>query len=210
MNTSKRTVRIAPAALSGERASREAQLAQTLHEWQGMASDLWIFAYGSLVWRPEFDYTERRHARAYGWHRALQMWSTINRGTPEFPGLVFALLRGGSCQGVVYRIPASVAQQSLAKLWEREMPSGVYDPRWLRCQTPAGPVKALAFTLCKSSPRYCGTLQDQQYRDIFDRARGRYGSTLDYAKQTYASLRSEGIEDRALARILRLAPHSAE
>ncbi len=180
-------------------------LARTMDQWRATQSDLWVFAYGSLIWRPEFEYAERRHARVHGWHRALHMWSTINRGTPEFPGLVFALLKGGSCHGVVYRIPSSVAEPSLLQLWEREMPGGVYDPRWLRCQTAAGPVAALAFTLCKSSPRYCGTLQDQQYRDIFERARGRYGSTLDYAKQTYASLCNEGIEDRALAKILRLA-----
>jgi glutathione-specific gamma-glutamylcyclotransferase len=205
MNASNRTALSAQPSRRGMRPSREVLLAQTLQQWRQLSGDLWVFAYGSLVWRPEFEFAERQHAMAYGWHRALQMWSTINRGTPEFPGLVFALLKGGSCHGVVYRIPGSVAEASLLQLWEREMPGGVYDPRWLRCQTATGAVNALAFTLCKSSPRYCGELSDQQYRAIFQQARGRYGTTLDYAKQTYASLRSEGIEDRALAKILQLA-----
>lgn len=205
MDAPNRTARRPQPDREGARSSREALLARTLQQWRQLQGDLWVFGYGSLVWRPEFEFAERRHALAHGWHRALHMWSTINRGTPEFPGLVFALLKGGSCHGVAYRIPSSTAEISLLQLWEREMPGGVYDPRWLRCQTTAGTVNALAFTLCKSSPRYCGELSDEEYRAIFQRAQGRYGTTLDYAKQTYASLRSEGIEDRALARILRLA-----
>ena len=70
-------------------------------------SDLWIFGYGSLIWRPDFDFTERRPAKVHGWHRALKMWSRVNRGTPQNPGLVFALLPGGSCHGVVLRVPSA-------------------------------------------------------------------------------------------------------
>jgi glutathione-specific gamma-glutamylcyclotransferase len=181
-------------------------LDQVLGAWKKTHGDLWIFAYASLIWRPEFEYVERRSARVFGWHRALQMWSRINRGTPECPGLVFALLRGGSCQGVVFRIPKAEGERALNNLWEREMPTGVYDPRWLSCTTPIGRVSALGFTLCKSSPSYCGPLSQEQYQRIFNQACGRYGTTLDYAQQTYQSLLCEGIADRALAQILRLAP----
>jgi cation transport protein ChaC len=85
------------------------------------------------------------------------------------------------------------------------MPTGVYDPRWLRCLTAHGPVSALAFTLSRRSPNYTGTLPPERYRQIFREARGRYGSTHDYARLTYESLRAHGIHDRALENLLRHA-----
>jgi cation transport protein ChaC len=164
--------------------------------------DLWVFGYASLIWRQEFAHAEKHLTRVQGWHRALKMWSRINRGTPECPGLVFALLSGGSCQGVVFRIPADQAQQALLQLWQREMPRPVYTPRWLACPTPEGPVRALSFTLPRSSPSFTGDLSPAQYQRIFSQASGRFGSTLDYALNTYDSLRALGIEDRALRELL--------
>lgn len=187
----------------------ERMLVQARAEWHhraGAHADLWVFGYASLIWRPDFEAAARESARVHGWHRALSMWSRVNRGTPERPGLVFALLPGGSCQGVVYRIPARNADAVFEQLWEREMPSGVYDPRWLRCATPRGPVSALAFTLSRRSPSYTGELTPVQYGEIFRHARGRYGSTLDYARQTLDSLRAHGVRDRRLAAVLRHAP----
>ncbi len=166
------------------------------------AQGLWVFGYASLIWRPEFDYTDRRPARVHGWHRALHMWSRINRGTPDCPGLVFAMLPGGSCQGMAFHIAHAQVPQVLEQLWAREMPTGVYDPRWLRCSTAQGAVSALAFTLSRSSPNYCGLLSDAQYAQIFKNAVGRYGSTVDYAQQTYDGLLREGIRDRALEQLL--------
>ena len=171
----------------------------------GPHPDLWIFGYASLIWRTEFDAAEHHRTRVHGWHRALRMWSRINRGTPETPGLVFALLPGGSCSGLVYRVPHRDADAVLATLWAREMPTGVYDPRWLPCTTPQGTVPALAFTLSRRSPSFTGELPAQQLREIFRHARGRYGSTLDYARQTHQALRQHGIHDRALGRLLDLA-----
>lgn len=179
-------------------------LAAALHQWGGH-EDLWIFGYASLIWRPDFAFEERRPAQVLGWHRALKMWSRVNRGTPEVPGLVFALLSGGSCHGMAFRVHRHQAADILAALWEREMPTGVYDPRWLRCRTPHGPVSALAFTLSRRSPNYTGALSPEQYRQIFAHAHGRYGSTHDYARLTYESLQSHGIHDHALARLLRHA-----
>ena len=190
-------------------------LARALREWSEHhpehgphQGDFWLFGYGSLIWRPDFDYTERRMARVRGWHRALKMWSRINRGTVELPGLVFALLSGGSCQGVVYRIARKQAPATLTQLWQREMPTGVYDPRWMHCETPHGPVQALAFTLSRRSPNYTGNLSAQQYEHIFKNARGIYGSTQDYAMQTLESLRAHGIRDRALEALLKHAPRN--
>lgn len=188
--------------------SYDETLQQAMKQWQGQQymenTDLWLFGYASLIWKQEFTFIERRAARVHGWHRALHMWSTINRGSPECPGLVFALLSGGSCQGVVFRIPAARAKQALVDLWFREMPGDVYEPRWLNCATAQGKVSALAFTLPRSSPSYCGHLKNAQYRQIFSQARGRYGTTLDYAQRTYESLLAEGIDDHALAKLLKL------
>ena len=188
-------------------------LAQTLQAW-GANSDLWLFGYASLIWRPDFEVAEQHLVSVHGWHRSLSMWSRVNRGTPERPGLVFALRRGGSCRGMLMRVPRAQGEVVLRQLWDREMPSGVYDPTWLHCRCDAvGPgkdIRALAFTLPSDSPSHTGRLSDEQYRQIFsDTVGGRYGHTLDYAQKTHASLMSLGIRDRALERLLRLAPSAA-
>ncbi|HZT56685.1 MAG TPA: gamma-glutamylcyclotransferase, partial [Burkholderiaceae bacterium] len=117
-------------------------LGDALRAWGG-EQDLWVFGYASLIWRPEFEADEARTAVVHGWHRALEMRSRVNRGTPECPGLVFALVSGGSCRGMVYRIERARAAAELERLWLREMPTGVYDPKWLACRTVHGRVKAL-------------------------------------------------------------------
>ena len=132
-------------------------LDRTLAAW-GERGDVWIFGYASLIWRPEFEAAEERPAKVHGWHRALAMRSRVNRGTPECPGLVFALIPGGSCHGRAYRIEQSRVEAELRRLWGREMPSGVYDPKWLACRTPQGVVRGLAFTLSKRSPSHTGAL----------------------------------------------------
>jgi cation transport protein ChaC len=178
-------------------------LQAALDEWGG-EEDLWIFGYGSLIWRPEFEFEERRPARVHGWHRALKMWSRINRGTPERPGLVFGLLSGGCCRGVVFRIAREKGAEVLARLWQREMKLAVYDPRWLPADTPQGRVKALAFTLSRKSPSHTGELSEEEYRAIFAFASGIYGTTLDYAHRTLEELKRHDIHDRSLERLLRL------
>jgi len=180
------------------------QLEQVRREWGGQSA-LWVFGYASLIWRPEFDAVEQRPARVHGWHRALEMLSRINRGTPEQPGLVFALVSGGSCRGMVYRIDPSRADAELERLWFREMPNGVYDPRWLPCSTPQGEVRALGFTLSRQSPNYTGALADDELLRILHSASGRYGRTLDYLLETARCLRACGIHDRSIQRMVALA-----
>jgi len=179
-------------------------LEAVLRDWGGR-SDLWVFGYASLIWRPSFVAAEQRPASVHGWHRALRMRSRINRGTPERPGLVFALVPGGSCRGVAYRIEHGRARGELERLWEREMPTGVYDPRWLPCRTPQGTVQGLAFTLRRDSPSLVGPVGDEEMRHILRSATGRYGSTLEYLLETAASLRRCGIRDREIERLERLA-----
>lgn len=178
-------------------------LERVLQEWGGR-EDLWIFGYGSLIWRPDFEYAERRPAKVHGWHRALKMWSRINRGTPERPGLVFGMLSGGCCQGVVFRVPRENGRAVLERLWSREMTLAVYDPKWIACRTPNGPVQALAFTLSRKSPSHTGVLTEAEYRRIFAHSSGIYGTTLDYAHRTHEELRRHNIRDKALERLLKL------
>ena len=191
-----------------------ASLEAVKRQWGG-ETDLWVFGYASLIWRPEFAFAEQRFAVTHGYHRALKMWSTYNRGTPEQPGLVFGLLPGGCCKGMVFRIPRGQVASALGPLWEREMPNAVYTPRWLRCQTTqfseqAGShrdkkttVTALAFTLAKSSPDHTGVLSLDAYKKIFSCSAGRYGTTREYAQLTYDGLKNVGIEDKALGALLK-------
>ncbi|MEO8856072.1 MAG: gamma-glutamylcyclotransferase, partial [Burkholderiaceae bacterium] len=165
-------------------------------------SDLWVFGYASLIWRPDFDVAEQRIARVHGWHRALKMWSRINRGTVACPGLVFALLSGGSCHGAVLKVQRQHVETTLHRLWDREMAMGVYDPKWLQCGTQEGAVRALAFTLSRRSPSFTGELTAERYREIFASSCGKYGSTLEYADQTWRCLQKHGIQDPALKRLL--------
>ena len=178
-------------------------LERVRREWGGQHA-LWVFGYASLIWRPEFEAQERRDAVVHGWHRALRMRSRVNRGTPEQPGLVFALLPGGSCRGVVYRLSPDRAHDELDRLWAREMPTGVYDPRWLPCRTHQGPVRALAFTLSPRSEACLPALPDAQMLHLLRHARGRYGTTLDFLSETAEALAAQGVRDREIERLMRL------
>jgi cation transport protein ChaC len=177
---------------------------QFMAQWPGRG-DLWVFGYASLIWRPEFEAAERRPALVGGWHRALRMRSRINRGTPEVPGLVFALLPGGSCRGMAYRIRAQQVEEELDRLWAREMPTGVYDPRLLTTRTPEGPVRALAFTLSRKSPACLPPLDDAKLVEILRQARGRFGTTLEYLAETASALQACGIQDREINRLMSVA-----
>lgn len=192
--------------LSIPRASRDPQamLQQIRRQWQP-AEDLWVFGYASLIWRPEFHADEHRPALVRGWHRALRMRSRVNRGTPEQPGLVFALMPGGSCRGMVYRVARARADTELERLWAREMVTGVYDPRWLPCHTPQGKVMGLAFTLSRRSPSYTGRLADDELIQILRMARGQFGTTLEYLCETARCLEERGMTDHELRRLVGLA-----
>ena len=179
-------------------------LERTRTQWGGRG-DLWVFGYASLIWRPEFDAAEQRPALLHGWHRALRMRSRVNRGTPEQPGLVFALLPGGACRGLVYRLQPARADEELERLWAREMPMGVYDARLLPCRTGAGPVCALAFTLSRRSDAWLAQLPDAELLHILRHARGRFGTTLEYLHETALALRAHGVRDREVERLVALA-----
>ena len=199
--------RIAPELILRDPA---AALQRLRHQWRAelqrtRSSERWIFGYASLIWRPEFDAAEHRSALLHGWHRALRMRSRVNRGTPQQPGLVFALLPGGACRGVVYRLRVEQAEAELDRLWAREMPTGVYDPRLLHCRTAQGPVTALAFTLSRRSEACLPRLPDEEVTHILRHASGRYGTTLEYLAETATALRARGVHDREIERLMTLA-----
>lgn len=176
------------------KASREAALAH----WQP-SQDIWIFGYGSLIWKPEFEFTEQRPATLPGHHRALCLWSRINRGTPELPGLVFGLETGGECQGMAFRLAAETVAPTFEALWRREMSTGAYHPSWIDCHTPQGVVRALAFVIDQSGPAYVPEPPEDALIDIVLRASGIYGSCLEYVAQTADALAAAGIHDPRLA-----------
>lgn len=176
---------------------------QVLSAWEG--GDLWLFAYASLIWRPGFEADEQRGATVHGFHRAFRLRSHADRGTSQRPGLVFALMHGGRCSGVAYRIAAPRARPIFEQVWEREMPTLVYTPRWLRCITAQGPVQALTFMLERDSPNFTGRIDDATLLEILREAGGRYGTTLDYLLDTARCLHERGIRDREVQRMVRLA-----
>lgn len=179
---------------------RHDSMLRALKGWQGDC-DLWVYAYGSLIWNPEFEFRERRLSTLRGHHRALCLWSRVNRGTPDLPGLVFGLDRGGSCRGMTFRIAAANVPTTFEALWRREMATGAYHPRWLPCATDQGPVNALAFVIDRQNPGYVRGLLEHQTVEIVRRATGRYGPCVDYVVQTHEALSAAGIRDKKLARL---------
>lgn len=157
-----------------------------------------VFAYGSLIWNPTIRWTERRIARVHGYHRRFCLRTTLGRGTPERPGLMLGLDHGGSCRGVVYRLPEDDALGELRLLWRREMVTGAYRPRWLAAHTEGGPVPAIVFTIERRHDRYCRDLPEREMLDMLATGEGPLGRACDYLFDTARHLRELGIPDRHL------------
>ena len=155
----------------------------------------WVFAYGSLLWNPMFPFVESRPAILRGLHRRFCLYSLTSRGTPEQPGLVLGLDRGGSCTGVAYRLPAPVAMDELHLLWRREMVVGSYHPRWVRVRSGERELHALAFTVRHAHPQYAGRMPLDEEAVVIARSKGAFGSSQDYLERTRVALVSHGIRD---------------
>lgn len=175
----------------------EQSMWHSLNHWD-QQSDLWLFAYGSLIWRPEFDFIEQRPATLHGYHRSLCLWSRINRGTPETPGVVFALDQGGKCEGVAYRVAADQVKAIFPPLWQREMPSGAYNPEWVECQSSNRSISALAFVINPATDAYVPTMPIEQLRQVIHSAHGINGPCIDYVLQTASALKHANIADPKL------------
>lgn len=171
---------------------------------EGLANDLWIFGYGSLIWNPLLEYDLRLSGRAFGWHRRFCLWTRIGRGSPEQPGLVLALDRGGSVNGLVYRIPASIAAHECDLLWRREMLNNSYKPCWITVHTDDGPKKALSFIIRRDGPAYAPPMSAAQTSEVIARASGFLGPCSDYLFETHRALRDIGIADPQMDQLVRL------
>lgn len=182
---------------------REANRATVL---QGrMGQDLWVFAYGSLIWDPAVFVEEYRYAALPGWHRSFCMKLEGGRGSYERPGLMAALDEGGQCDGVAFRIAADLVEAETEKMWMREMFSGAYRPIFVPTQTPQGPVEALTFVMDRANRRYVPELPDQEAAQMIAHATGRLGDNFDYLDNLICHLDELGIRDDAMHRLHSLA-----
>jgi cation transport protein ChaC len=163
----------------------------------------WVFAYGSLLWNPLFPFAECRPGKLHGLHRRFCLYSMASRGTPEKPGLVLGLDRGGACTGVAYRLPAPVAIDELHLLWRREMVVGSYKPRWVSVRCGDRELVALTFAVRHAHPQYAGKLSLNDQARVIASSRGAFGSSLDYLERTRVALVTHGIVDPYLEEIAR-------
>jgi len=161
----------------------------------------WVFAYGSLLWNPLFPVAEMRPAMLRGLHRRFCLWSLASRGTTERPGLVLGLERGGTCHGVVLRLPAPLALDELHLLWRREMVVGSYHPRWVKVDADGREVVALTFVVRRDHPQYAGNLPLARQVDVLASASGAFGASADYLERTRVALVSHGIVDPYLEQL---------
>ena len=168
--------------------------------------DLWIFGYGSLMWRPGFDHLGIRDAQLYGYHRAFCVTSVVHRGTPENPGLVLGLDRGGSCRGKGILCPADIREPVIDYLYRREMVTSVYQPKMVRIRLldSGAMASALTFVANPAHEQYCGKPPLDEAAKIIARAHGRGGPNVEYLKSTLEHLDEFGIADGPLHRIMEL------
>ena len=175
-------------------------------------TDLWVFGYGSLMWRPGFDFEERTLATIRGYRRALCVYSHVHRGTPERPGLVLGLDRGGSCKGVAFRVAAANAESVVAYLRAREQGTMVYREICARTNLADGrEVTALSYAVDRTHAQYAGALDLPTLERFVAQGVGMSGANPDYVRSTYEHMREIGITDRVLATLVeRLGTANAE
>jgi cation transport protein ChaC len=166
--------------------------------------DVWLFGYGSLMWNPAMQYAESRPGTVRGWHRSYCLWAHMGRGSPEAPGLMLALDRGGSSAGMLFRFPAATARAELLLPWRREMFTGGYLARWVRVDIETGPVRAATFVANRAYKRYAGRLDEATIAAHLAVAGGSLGTCIEYLEQTLAVLRAHGRTDHRLERLDRL------
>ncbi|WP_439496212.1 gamma-glutamylcyclotransferase [Bosea sp. (in: a-proteobacteria)] len=172
------------------------------------SDDLWVFGYGSLIWRPGFRFEESLAARLNGYHRSLCVFSHVHRGTPERPGLVLGLDRGGICRGLAFKVAAAHAGETVAYLREREQATSVYLERHLPVRLEDGRrVKALVYVADRRHLQYAGRLPAGELLKLVRQGRGSSGENPDYVLRTHDHLHKMGIFDPVLAALAEeLAP----
>ena len=177
------------------------EIAQFLED--APAGDLWVFGYGSLMWSPGFRHAEQRAGLVRGYHRALCILSNRYRGTPEKPGLVMGLCRGGSCWGMAFRVPAARVRRVLRALWKREMLNKVYVPTLVPVTVgPRRRIRALAFVADTSHRQFVRELNLHGRARLVAQGIGQRGRCVDYIRNTLEHMLELGVNDPHLARVL--------
>jgi len=167
--------------------------------------DLWVFGYGSLMWRTGFDFTEAVEARIFGYHRALCVSSVVHRGTPQKAGLVLGLDRGGSCSGKLFRVRSDLKEEVTQYLYARELATTVYLARIVNVHTTDGRcIQALTFVVDTKHHQYTTGKSPHQLVEIVRTASGRSGKSSDYLLSTLEHLRQSNIHDATLENIAAL------
>ncbi|WP_081803404.1 gamma-glutamylcyclotransferase [Halotalea alkalilenta] len=183
------------------RDSIRAMLERRPEEARGV-DGVFLFAYGSLIWNPCVEVVEHRTSRLYGYHRDFRLKLTHGRGSEQWPGLMLALVPGGSCRGMAIRVPEAGIEHELLLVWRREMLTGAYQPRWVRLVTEQGPTWAIAFVGNPHHPRYIPRLTDAEMVELLSTGRGVLGSCREYLHNTVNDLHRLAIRDQRLERLL--------
>jgi glutathione-specific gamma-glutamylcyclotransferase len=166
-----------------------------------LPEDLWVFGYGSLMWRPGFAHVERVPARVIGLHRALCVYSFVHRGTPERPGLVLGLDRGGACRGIAFRVPAGERAATLAYLRAREQQNKVYRETMrgaILLDAAQRRVSALCYVVDRRHPQYAGRLTLAEQLHLVRQGHGQSGPNREYVLSTVAEIEEQGCRDPEL------------
>ncbi|TFF19674.1 gamma-glutamylcyclotransferase [Jiella endophytica] len=169
----------------------------------GATEDFWVFGYGSLIWRPGFDYEERAKARLAGYHRSLCIHSHVHRGTPERPGLVFGLDRGGSCVGMAFRVAGARRDETVDYLRARELVTNVYREIVLPVRIEGGRrVEAITYVVDRGHSQYAGRIDAAHAARIVRSGHGQSGPNVDYVKSAYEHIEALGLKDRWLQEVV--------
>jgi cation transport protein ChaC len=175
--------------------------------------EVWVFAYGSLLWKPAFPVAGERVATLRGWHRAFRLgWDRRFRGSPERPGLMLVLDRGGMCTGIAQRLPPDDVVASLQRVLRREIAAlpTPFPPRWVSVATAGGPLRAITFAVDRRSDAYVTGLSAEEIADVLATAVGHWGSMAEYLHNTVSHLEARGIADRCLWRMQELVAERIE
>ena len=167
------------------------------------AAGIWVFGYGSLMWKPGFAYQTRSEARLYGYHRSLCVYSWVHRGTRECPGLVFGLDRGGACKGFAFEVAPEDEAGVIDYLDARELVTDVYRRKRLMITTETGRVPAWCYVVRRDHPQYAGKLCEAALMAMIELGKGRSGHCRDYVLSTVAHLDELGVDDRLLKSVAR-------
>ncbi len=173
-------------------------------------AELWVFGYGSLMWRPGFRYSEARPALLKGAHRALCVYSIVHRGTHSAPGLVLGLDRGGACRGVAFRVAEGAEDETVAYLREREQVTDVYVEAVRPIRLLDGScrvLKALTYLVDRNHDQYAGGLSLEEQIKIVRDGKGQAGGNVEYVMRTLKHLQELGVTDPLLSA---LAVHLTE